>query len=490
MTTTAQSRRETLLKEMFATLDRGDVPAYLEYLSEDAALRFGNNPPVVGRAAIKESLDGFYETFQSVRHDHVATWRRPEGAAVEADVTYVRLDGSDARAHAVTICRFNDRDEITDYRIFVDLAPLFAASGDAPVRARVCPDALSPAPPSATHYAQNVQATRREEAAMPEPRIDLHQHFFPGAGFGAEHLRHLEEDTGWRFPAENFPWSPEKNLAFMDRLGIGTAILSLTGSPGGDGAGAANREFARALNETAHRAVVDHPGRFGFFANLPIPSDTEGALGELAYALDVLGADGVNLTSSYGKGEDARYVGHDAFDPVWEELDRRRAVVFLHGDQTPGSNRFPNRLVPIPVGEVPNETYKAAADLVTRGKKRRYANVRIVLSHSGGSTPFLASRAAGLAHLQRAELSREEMLEDFAGFYYETALSGFETNLVALESLVAPDHILFGSDFPAVDVATAAWYTGNVDAYFADRPDRLGAVMRENALALFPRLRT
>jgi ketosteroid isomerase-like protein len=131
MTTTAQSRRETLLKEMFATLDRGDVPVYLEYLSEDAALRFGNNPPVVGRAAIKESLDGFYETFQWVRHDHVATWRRPEGAAVEADVTYLRLDGSEARAHAVTICRFNDRDEITDYRIFVDLAPLFAASGDA-----------------------------------------------------------------------------------------------------------------------------------------------------------------------------------------------------------------------------------------------------------------------------------------------------------------------------------------------------------------------
>ena len=300
------------------------------------------------------------------------------------------------------------------------------------------------------------EATRREEAAIPEPRVDLHQHFFPSAGFGAEHLHQYERDTGWRFPAENFPWSAEKNLACMDRLGIGTAILSLTGSPGGDGVGPANRAFARALNKTAHRIVVDHPGRFGFFANLPIPSDTDAALEELAYALDVLGADGVNLTSSYGTGEAARYVGHDAFDPVWEELDRRRAVVFLHGDQTPGSNRFPNRLVPIPVGEVPNETYKAAADLVTRGKKRRYPNVRIVLSHSGGSTPFLASRAAGLAHLQRAELSREEMLEDF----------------------------------PAINVETAAWYTGNVDTYFADRPDRLRAVMHENALALFPRLRT
>jgi predicted TIM-barrel fold metal-dependent hydrolase len=321
---------------------------------------------------------------------------------------------------------------------------------------------------------------------MTPARVDLHQHFFPPEMVG--NLRRLEEDTGWRFPRENFPWSPEKNLRFMDQLGIETGILSLTGSPGGDGVGPANRESARFFNTTAHQAVTEHPGRFGFFANLPIPSDTEAALEELAYALDVLGAVGVNLTSSYGKGDQARYVGDDVFDPVWEELDRRGAVVFIHGDQTPGSNRPPNRLVPIPVGEVPNETYKAAADLVTRAKKRRFANVRIVLSHSGGSTLSLASRVAGLAHYQGGELSLEEMIEDFRGFYYETALSGFETNLVALENFVEPDHILFGSDFPAVDLATAAWYTHNVDAYFAARPQQHEDVMRGNALALLPGL--
>jgi predicted TIM-barrel fold metal-dependent hydrolase len=136
---------------------------------------------------------------------------------------------------------------------------------------------------------------------MTPARIDLHQHFFPSGGSGAELLRHVEDDTGWRFPPENFPWSPDKNLRFMDQLGTESSILSLTGSPGGDGVGRVNREFARCLNATAHQAVVDHPGRFGFFANLPIPSDTEAALEELAHALDVLGADGVNLTSSYGK---------------------------------------------------------------------------------------------------------------------------------------------------------------------------------------------
>jgi ketosteroid isomerase-like protein len=126
MTTTVPSHRDTLLSDMFAALDRGDVPAYLEFLSADASLRFGNSSPVIGRQAIKESLDSFYTAFQWVRHDPVATWTRPEGAAVEADVTYLRLDGSEAHVHAVTICRFDEHDLVNDYRIFVDLEPLFA----------------------------------------------------------------------------------------------------------------------------------------------------------------------------------------------------------------------------------------------------------------------------------------------------------------------------------------------------------------------------
>jgi predicted TIM-barrel fold metal-dependent hydrolase len=329
------------------------------------------------------------------------------------------------------------------------------------------------------------------QASEPSPRprrVDFHQHFFPQGEVAARYLTSVAADTGWIFPPENIPWSPELSLSFLDQLGISTAILSLTGSPGGDGIGTANREFARQLNLTAHQVVVEHPERFGFFANIPIPSDTEAALEELAFALDELGADGVNLTSSYGAGDEARYVADDAFDPIWEELDRRGSVVFLHGAQTPSSNRYPSPLIPIPVGEVPNETYKAAAHLVTSGKKRRYANVKIVLAHAGGSTPFLASRVAVLSHHQGCELTPEEIIDDFRSFYYETALAGFKTNLVALESLVPPDRILFGTDFPAVSPAMAEWYTRHVDEYFVGRRHELELLMHDNALALLPRL--
>ena len=126
MTATAPSYRDTLLTDMFAALDRGDIDGYLDYLAPDASLRFANNPAVVGRPAIKEALQDFYKVFKWVRHTHIQTWPAPPGAAVEADVTYERTDGREVHVPAVTICRFDEHDLVNDYRIFVDLAPLFA----------------------------------------------------------------------------------------------------------------------------------------------------------------------------------------------------------------------------------------------------------------------------------------------------------------------------------------------------------------------------
>ena len=319
-------------------------------------------------------------------------------------------------------------------------------------------------------------------------RIDLHHHFFPAppGGDGSELAAAALEQTGWIVPPANLPWTPEVSIAAMDRLGVDKAVLSAP--TGGKVADAANRATARFLNETAHVAVQRYPDRFAFFATVPVPLDPAAAIDELAYAIDDLGAVGACLTTSYGAGPDAQYLGADIFDPLWEELDRRGTVVFVHGDQTPNSNRWPNPYLGLPVTEVPNETYKAAADLVTTGKKNAFPNAKILLAHSGGSTPFLASRVAGLSSYLGSKLSPDEILDGFRSFFYETALSGFETNLVALESFVAEDHILFGTDFPAIAVETAAWYTDNVARYFESRPERHEAVVRDNALALLPGL--
>jgi len=322
-------------------------------------------------------------------------------------------------------------------------------------------------------------------------RVDFHHHVFPPNLMTETVLGGLVADSGWTFPKDTpaSAWTPDVGVAFMDWLGVQTAILSLPNDLESYMPEQERLGFARKVNDFSRQAVEDHPGRFGFFAHLPTPTNVDAALNEVAYALDELGADGVTLTNVYGTGQEARSLGDEIFEPLWAELDRRRTLVFLHGEQTPGRNRAPSRFLPTPISEVPNETYKAAADLVTSGRKRQYPNVRIILSHSGGSTPYLASRVAGLCpfHLG-CELSPEEIIADFRTFYYETALSGFETNLVALENFVESDHILFGTDFPAVSPQSAGWYTNNVDTYFRERPDLLTQVMHGNAHTLLPRL--
>ncbi|KAJ5927923.1 hypothetical protein N7466_006879 [Penicillium verhagenii] len=305
----------------------------------------------------------------------------------------------------------------------------------------------------------------------PLTRIDVHHHYFPSSL-----MKEWKGTSDWPMPNNNEKWTPAVSIAAMDKLGIQKAILSAPNST----------DSAHDVNLDASKIVAQHPDRFGFFATLPLGNASmDVILEELRFALDDLKADGIAMVSSYGVGPDAKYVGHDDFEPLWQALHERKAIVFLHGDQTKHANAPPGNVLPIPIVEVPNETYKAAASLVTSGKKRKYSGAKIILSHSGGSTPFLACRAAVLANyvgntLFGTSLTIDELLEDFKSFYYETALSGYDVNLAALQKFVAQDHILFGTDFPAVTVDMARWFTENLDGYFANDQSSHTAVMTEN----------
>ncbi|KAF7977434.1 hypothetical protein HWV62_3590 [Athelia sp. TMB] len=315
-------------------------------------------------------------------------------------------------------------------------------------------------------------------------RVDFHHHFFPSDLNKAK----SNIDAGWKTPEGNLPWNPAISIQSMNALGIQIALLSLPANPSGE-VSSENRRLARAHNMLAANICETYPGRFGFLAGLPFLDDIEGVLEEMAHSLDVLGADGIALTSSYGSGMLSTYIGHEKYDRIWEELDRREAVVFLHGAQIPSSTSHPDPLLGLPVVEVPNETFKAAAHLVVTGKKRKYPKVKIVLAHLGGSSPFLAARVAVLSRHMGCKLTPAEILEDFKTFYFETALSAHETNLAAMERFVTPDRILFGTDFPAVSTAMAAWYTENLDGYYLADALKKDAIMFQNAFNLLPGLR-
>ena len=261
-------------------------------------------------------------------------------------------------------------------------------------------------------------------------RIDVHQHVVPP--FWAEAIPSNGGDpSGPRAgDAANsvLPiWSPDGAIAIMDSLEIATGILSLT-APGIVGWENSKRPaMARRVNEYTANLVEKHPLRFGNFATLPLP-DLEQSLDELEYSLDVLKADGVILFSNYGE----QYLGDDKFLPLWEALNKRKAIVFIH----PGLPLAPISRMPGPLVDYPFATTRVAVQLVLNGIMDKFQEVKIILAHAGGFVPYAAHRFAELAHVFRPDApSAQNLIKSFQRFYFDTALASSSTALPSLEAL-------------------------------------------------------
>jgi predicted TIM-barrel fold metal-dependent hydrolase len=307
-------------------------------------------------------------------------------------------------------------------------------------------------------------------------RIDIHQHLLPPRYAAWLRAKGVRDAGGRELPA----WSVEEALAVMDAYDIAKAILSVS-TPGvhpepGKRDDRAAREMARELNDFAAQLARSHPARFGFFATLTLP-DVEGALTEAEYALDTLGAAGVILLANTG-GE---YLGAAAHEPLFAELNRRRAVVLVHPSSLPGP---PVPGVPPFAADFLLDTTRAAYRLVQSGVVRRHPELRVILAHAGGFLPYASHRlmAALLAEGGRAP---DEPLDDLRSFWFDTALSGSPAALPSLLAFAKPGHVLFGSDWPYAPAPAVSYFTGQLDAYAALDAAGHSAIDRGNAATLF-----
>lgn len=286
------------------------------------------------------------------------------------------------------------------------------------------------------------------------------------------------------YPVPN--WSPELALEVMDRDGIDTMMLSVSSPTVSFVADkAARTALARGINEDIAGTIAAHPGRFGGFATLPLPHVPE-CLDEMRYALDELGLDGVVLETN----SDGKYLGHAEFSPLFQELSRRGAPLFLHPTK-PECFEGVGLGRPAPLFEFPVDTARTVIDMIFSGVFERAPDLKLILPHAGGVLPSVAGRIAlmsGMPIMKPEPKLGTDVMRIFRQIHYDLAMSANQQTFDSLRTLVPVSQILFGTDFPFQPSANVEANTTGFRTLAGLDPDQHQAIARDNAKRLFRRL--
>ncbi|KIV85319.1 hypothetical protein PV11_01023 [Exophiala sideris] len=325
----------------------------------------------------------------------------------------------------------------------------------------------------------------------PYAKIDCHSHYLPPGyrAVCAEH-GHKNPDGMPAIPE----WSPEAHLEMMKAVNITKSMLSIS-SPGThlvNGDIKLAREVSKYCNDYAGDLKRQRPDQFGFFASLPL-SDVEGCLKEIPRALDELNADGFTvMTNFYGS-----YLGDKAFDPIFDELNRRKAVVFMH-PTTPclkdGTAATPLPDFPRPVFEFLFDTARAVMNLFLSGTVSRCPNITFLVPHVAGALPPLINRFSGFAAAVKmpgidSAVNPQWVKERLnTQFYFDSAGWAFPEQMKGFLEYVTPNRLLYGSDFPFTQQPTVVFFSEQHERHlqevFPDEEDRR-KLCNKNALKIF-----
>ena len=295
-------------------------------------------------------------------------------------------------------------------------------------------------------------------SAMAQGVIDVHSHIIT-----PEFVSALDKEG--RLLDEGFPlpkWDAEAQLKWMDEAGISTSVLTLAAPQ------PTSAKVVRATNEAAAKLKREHPDRFRFCAALPLP-DVDAAIEEARYALDMLGADGINLaTNAFGQ-----YLGAPELDTLFSFLNERKAVVILHPHRPEPVNRQVMQQTPLAMQEYLSETTRAVSNMISRNVLARYNNIKVVVPHCGAYLPLMVPRMKSLTPVMQAnklvgDIDWEANLE---ALYYDLAGAHSPEVIRMLLTITTPDHLLYGSDYPYVAQQLLIQSLQRMQQYLTTEPD-------------------
>jgi predicted TIM-barrel fold metal-dependent hydrolase len=309
-------------------------------------------------------------------------------------------------------------------------------------------------------------------------RIDVHHHYYP------PELVKTWKEKNIRISGPVERWSLDGALKEMDAAGVATSVLSMaTGLNLPNLNPSDTQRMTRMCNDYAAKTAQTHKGRFGVFGFMPLP-DVDATLKEIAYCLDTLKADGIGFNTSYGD----KYLGDKSFAPVMEELNRRKAVAYIHPTSPDCCSALILNLSASFV-EYPQETNRVVMNLLFTGQFSRWPDIRWIFSHGGAAVPLLAGRVAALAKFTYKNLDEiipKGIPYELARLYYETANAAYAPNMAALMKIAPVTQIMFGSDFPYVKITENKSDLLKAGLSAAD----LIAIERDNAVRLMPGLKS
>lgn len=314
-------------------------------------------------------------------------------------------------------------------------------------------------------------------------RVDVHCHYLPDFYREALIAAGLSRPDGIpRIP----DWSEESALAAMDEMNVSRAYISIS-SPGVNFSDpTSNRSLARRVNEEGARLTAAHPQRFGYFASTPLP-DIEGAVAEATYAMDHLGASGVVFSTNFN----GLYLGDEKLAPLYAELDRRNAIVFVHPTGPASSCSCCGHVetslpYPKPMMEFLFDTTRTITDMVLSGTLARYPNIKVIVPHAGAALPLLASRIDFMG--RRFSQTDDPMHQALKKLHFDLAGMPLPDMLPALLRVANPQNIHFGSDWPFTPLPECKQNAAALDSSGLLEKGLLTQVMHDNAELLFSRV--